>query len=133
MKILIATDGLPTATHAIHEAARLLASRGALVLVVSVLDPEQHVGGNLDAEGDVEAGLRILRGHGIEARGEVLRGHYADAIVSKAEAIGADVVVVGHERSSRLLELIAGSVSAEVVRRFHGAVLVVPRPERRAG
>ncbi len=126
MKIVIATDGLPTATHAIHEAARLLASQGADVLVVSVLDPEQHTGGNPDAEADVLAGIAILRSHGIEARGEVLRGHYADAIVAKAEALHADVVVVGHERSSRLLELIAGSISAEVVRRFHGAVLVVP-------
>jgi nucleotide-binding universal stress UspA family protein len=128
MKILIATDGLPPATHAIHEAARLLAAGGADVLLVSVLDPEQHTGGNLNAEDDVAAGLAILREHGIEARGEVLRGHYADAIVAKAEAIHADVLVVGAERSHRLVHLLLGSVSSQVVRRFSGAVLVVPHP-----
>lgn len=130
MKILIATDGLPPATHAIHEATRLLAAQGAEILLVSVLDPGQHTGGNLDAEQDIEAGLAILRSHGIEARGEVLRGHYADAIVSRAEELHADVVVVGSEQSSRLVQLLVGSVSSEVVRRFHGAVLVVPHRTR---
>lgn len=126
MKILIATDGLPAATHAIHEATRVLAAKDADVLLVSVLDPELHTGGNLNAEQDIERGLAILAQHGIKARSELLRGHYADAIVAKAEEIGADVVVVGHERSSRLVQLLLGSVSSEVVRRFSGAVLVVP-------
>jgi nucleotide-binding universal stress UspA family protein len=130
MKILIATDGLPPATHAIHEAARLLASHGADILLVSVLDPELHTGGNLDAENDVAQGLAILRSHGIEARGEVLRGHYADAIVAKAEELHADVVVVGAERSHRLVHLLLGSISSQVVRRFSGAVLVVPHRSR---
>lgn len=130
MKILIATDGLPTATHAIHEATRLLASKDADILLVSVLDPELHTGGNQDAEADIAQGLAVLSAHGIEARGEVLRGHYADAIVARAEDLHADVVVVGHERSSRLVQLLLGSVSSEIVRRFSGAVLVVPHRSR---
>lgn len=126
MRILIATDGLPTANHAIHESTRLLASAGAEILVVSVLDPERHTGGNLDAESDVAVGLGILRSHGFTARGEVLRGGYVDAIVAKALEFDADVIVVGSERSSRLISLFGASVSSEVVRRFGGAVLVVP-------
>jgi nucleotide-binding universal stress UspA family protein len=126
MKILIATDGLPAAAHAIHESTRLLASKGADILVVSVLDPELHTGGNLDAADDVAKGVAILGEHGIAARGEVLEGHYADAIVARAEAFGADVVVIGHERANRFVQLLLGSVSATVVRRFSGAVLVVP-------
>jgi len=126
MKILIATDGLPPATHAIHEATRLLAVAGAEVLVVSVLDPELHTGGNLDAEADIARAIDVLKEHRIEARGEMLRGHYADAIVAKAEEMHADVVVVGHERSNKLLSRLLGSVSSDVVRRFSGAVLVVP-------
>jgi nucleotide-binding universal stress UspA family protein len=129
MRILIATDGLPPATHAIHESTRLLASADAETLVVSVLDPELHTGGNLDADADIAAALAILAAHGIEARGEVLRGRYADAIVAKAEAFDADVVVVGAHRSSRLLSLLMGSVSDEVIRRFRGAVLVVHHGE----
>lgn len=126
MRILIATDGLPSATHAIHASTRLLAAAGAEILVVSVLDPERHTGGNLDAETDVAEGLAIVRAQGLTATGEVLRGGYADAIVEKAEAFGADVIVVGAERSNRLVSLLFGSVSAEVMRRFAGAVLVVP-------
>lgn len=126
MNILIATDGLPPATHAIHEAARLLAAAGADILLVSVLDPEQHTGGNQDAEADIEAGLAILRSHGIHARGELLRGHYAEAILHRAESLPADVVVVGSDRSSPLVHLLTGSVSTQIVRKFKGAVLVVP-------
>lgn len=125
MKILIATDGLPPATHAMHEATRLLVTQGAEILLVSVLDPELRVS-NLDAEKDLQDGIALLKTHGIEARSEVLRGPYADAIVAKAEELHADVVVVGHERSGRLVQLLLGSVATEVVRRFSGAVLVVP-------
>lgn len=130
MKILIATDGLPASAHAIHEATRVLAAKGAEVVLVSVLDPELHTGGNLDAEKDIAEGVAALKEHGIDARGEVLRGHYAEKIVERAEALHADVVVVGHERSNRLVQLLLGSVSSEVVRRFSGAVLVVPHSSR---
>lgn len=126
MKILIATDGLSPATHAIHEATRLLSMGGADVLLVSVLDPELHTGGNQDAEEDVSAGLAALKSHGVTARGEVLRGHYADAIIARAEEFHADVVVVGAKRTSRLRQILLGSVSSEIVRRFSGAILVVP-------
>ncbi len=126
MKILIATDGLPPATHAIHEAAHLLTSKGAEILLVSVLDPERHTGGNQDAEVDVANGLALLAAHRIEARGEVLRGHYAEAIVERAEQMHADVIVVGHARSSKLVQLLLGSISSEIVQRARCAVLVVP-------
>jgi nucleotide-binding universal stress UspA family protein len=130
MKILIATDGLPPATHAIHEAAHLLASKGAEIVLVSVIDPELHTGGNQDAEDDVAKGLALLAEHRIEARGEVLRGHFAEAIIERAGAMHADVIVVGHERSGRLVKLLLGSVSSEVVRRARCAVLVVPHQSR---
>lgn len=130
MKIVIATDGLPAATGALHEAARVLSIDGAEVIVVSVNDAELHTGGNQDAEDDVARGIEILKAHRIQARGEVLHGHYADAIIARAEELRADVLVVGHERVSRFAQLLAGSVSAEIVRRFHGAVLVVPHERR---
>jgi nucleotide-binding universal stress UspA family protein len=134
MKILIATDGLPAAAHAIHQATRVLAAKGADILVISVLDSELHTGGNQDAEDDVARGIAALKEHGIQARGEVLRGRYVETIVAKATEFGADVLVVGHERSSRLVQLVVGSVASEVVRRFTGAVLVVPHsPEPRHG
>ncbi len=130
MKIVIATDGLPAATGALHEAAHMLSTDGAEVIVVSVNDAELLAGGNDDAEEDVARGLDILKKHGIEARGEVLQGHYADAIIGRAEELRADVLVVGHERVSRLTQLFIGSVSVEIVRRFQGAILVVPHSRR---
>jgi nucleotide-binding universal stress UspA family protein len=126
MKILLTTDGRFPAIHALHEATRLLAMKGADVLLVSVLDPEQHTGGNLDASHDVQDGLDILKKHGIDARAEVLRGEFVDCIITKARDWAADVVVVGADRSSKFMTFIGGSVSTDIVRKYNGAVLVVP-------
>ena len=126
MKILLTTDGRFPAIHAMHEATRLLVMKGAEVLLVSVLDPEQHTSGNIDATQDTKDGLELLKKHGIDAQGEVLRGEFVDCIVTKARDWNADVVVVGADRSSKIMTFLTGSVSTDVVRKYNGAVLVVP-------
>lgn len=130
MKVLLTTDGRFPAIHALQEASRLLAMQGADVLLVSVSDPEQHTGGNLNAAQDVEDGIRILKELGIDARGEMLRGDFIEAIIEKAHDWKADVVVVGSDRSSKLMTFLGGSVSTSIVRKYDGAVLVVPSKKK---
>jgi len=127
MKILLTTDGNPAAIHAISLAVKALNMKDANVLVVSVLNPELHTGGNQDATSDLNGGLELLRATGITAAAELLRGtDYADAILSKAEAFGADVIVMGSSHKSRLQKALLGSVSAAVATRSTRPVLVVP-------
>lgn len=104
--------------------------QGADVLLVSVSDPEQHTGGNLNAAQDVEDGIRVLKELGIDARGEMLRGDFIEAIIEKAHDWKADVVVVGSDRSSKLMTFLGGSVSTSIVRKYDGAVLVVPSKKK---
>ncbi|MBK9260457.1 MAG: universal stress protein [Polyangiaceae bacterium] len=42
----------------------------------------------------------------------------------------ADVVVVGSDRSSKLMTFLGGSVSTSIVRKYDGAVLVVPSKKK---
>jgi len=128
MRVVIATDGHPTSTHAIEEAIRLLPLRDAKVFLVSVLDPEQRIGGNEDAHSDIEQGTAILRDRGIEVTPIKRRGHFAEEIVAEATEVGADMIVVGSSGHGRFLQLIGGSVSTEVIHQWKGAVLVVRHP-----
>ncbi len=125
MKVLIATDGRAAAKHAIHEAIRLLALRDAEVFLVSVLDPEERIGGNEDAEQDLDDGIAILAAAGIDASKLLRRGHFAEQIVAQARELHADMIVVGSEAHSKLTQLLVGSVSSDVIKKWDGAVLVV--------
>jgi len=128
MKILFATDGLPAATHALKEGLRLLPLSSAEVVVVSVIDPEQRIGGNENAPDDLTVALALFEQAGLKATTLQLRGQPAEAIVEKARELGADLIVVGSNGRGRLGRVLIGSVSDEVVRHFERAVLVIRLP-----
>jgi len=128
MRVVIATDGRPSSTHAIEEAIRLLPLRDAEVFLVSVLDPEQRIGANEDAHGVADRGAAILREAGIPATPVERRGHFAAQIVAEANEVAADVIVIGSAGHGKLQQLLAGSVSNEVIHQWKGAVLVVRHP-----
>ena len=126
MKVMLTTDGNPAAIHAISVAITELNMHQAQVLLVSVLEPGLHVGGNLNADADLQEGLELLAKAGIRATPELLRGDYVDCILAKAEAYDPDVIVMGSSHNSRWARALMGSVSAEVTRRSRHPVLVVP-------
>lgn len=126
MKVMLTTDGNAAAIHAISVAIADFNMQQAEVLLVSVLDPELHVGGNLNAATELKEGIELLARAGIRATPELLRGDYANAILARAEAFNPDVIVVGSSHTSRLARAVMGSVSADVVRRSRHPVLVVP-------
>lgn len=130
MKVVIATDGQASSEHTIREAIRLLALDRSTVHVVSVLDPEERIGGNEDADEDLARATALLASEGIAAKASLLRGHFAEQIVGFAEQISADVIVVGSSAQRPLVQWLSGSVSNEVIRRFNGSVLVVTHHRR---
>jgi nucleotide-binding universal stress UspA family protein len=114
-RILVAFDGSETSRRALDAAADLVGYGSSLAVV--------HVrrAGSPDGDAIGRAREQLIRRQ-VSARYVEACGHPADEIVAAAEAVGADLVVVGRRKA---LERVLGSVSAAVVRRVPCDVLVV--------
>jgi nucleotide-binding universal stress UspA family protein len=114
-QILVGFDGSETSQRALDAAADLVGYGSSLAVV--------HVRRAGSPEGDAvdRARERLIQRH-VPARYLEACGHPAKEIVAAAEAVGADLVVVGRRNA---FKRVLGSVSAAVVRRAHCDVLVV--------
>ena|SRR6185312_988006 len=154
MKILIAYDGSPDAKAAVALAGHLFDGSTAAILTVwegfsevvaragsglsSSLDFEQ-----IDAECEQWAadraaeGVGHARASGLQAEAHVAkrRTSTADAILAEADAVRADLVVVGCRGFGPVKTALLGSVSRAVLQRSRIPVLVAPsvhgHPEQR--
>lgn len=143
MKVLIATDGSDCSRHALAEAARLLPLRAAEVAVIAVAtlppvgtDPMSY-GAPIPAEGlavesflarareDLKDAIARLEALGVRAESIETQGDPATEILSVAEQIGTDVIVLGSHGRNPLERFLLGSVSDAVAHRFPGNVLIV--------
>jgi nucleotide-binding universal stress UspA family protein len=147
-RILVATDGSACANHAAAEAVRLLGTdHEFVVLAVAALPavsgtaavmPAAEISLGPDeiqaldeaaedaAHEQVERTADRLREAGAaNVKTRVVDGEAGAAICSEAEAMGADVIVVGNRGASLLSRVLTGSVSTYVVHHAKGAVLVV--------
>ena len=138
-KILLATDGSEHAALARRAAAEISGKSGAEVHLIHVwtdVEPPLHPGSTMfdDFSRTAEQEARELlrkeawgaRVAGAEAAGEHLReGKPAEEINALAEALAADLVVVGSRGAGRLKRLVTGSVSEGVVRGASCPVLIV--------
>jgi nucleotide-binding universal stress UspA family protein len=127
MNIVIATDGNEAARHAIAEALRLLplSSPAAHVTLVSVLDPELRLGGNVDAQQDLDSGKAVIEKAGVRCSTSLRQGTFAEQIVAAGHELKADVIVLGSQKKSKLTRALLGSVAVDVMTKWTGAVLVV--------
>lgn len=125
MNIVIATDGKPVSAHAVQEAIRLLPLKDAGVFVVSVMDPEQRIGGNENAEQDVEQALTTLSAAGVQAEGIVCRGKPSAEIVRVATEKNADIIVVGAGQRGAVARFLLGRTAQSLVESWHRSVFIV--------
>ena len=137
-KILIATDGSPSAREAIEVGLELAAEQEAevaFVHVVPVLDRSfvdgigvpaamPHRIGDVDRK-PLEEALGLAAEHHVEAKAELLSGFPADEIVTYADTIDADLIVVGSRGHGALATMLLGSVSRGVLHEARRPVLVV--------
>ena len=138
-KILVATDGSPSAILAARRAAEMARAFGSelhLVHVVPVTQPYHLIGA--DAEGpsmyeeDVQWARELLDSQVKrveEAGGKVAKAHLREGepdaeVVALGEEIGASMIVVGSRGLSPLRHPI-GSVSSSIAAHAHCPVLVV--------
>ncbi len=130
--IVVGTDGSPTATEAVDQTGQLAKAVGAAVHVVTAyagavrpaeLTDRAKVGGA--ALEVAEAAARRLREAGVD---EVSVHEYdedpAEALISTAEQVGADLIVVGNKGVSGMRRFLLGSVALKVVQHAPCGVLV---------
>jgi nucleotide-binding universal stress UspA family protein len=137
-KILIATDGSPSADEAVEFGIGLALEQQAHVTLLHVLSPVDWT--HLDrgslvkpipAELPVhdQAVLAKARGiaaeHGIEAEAVAVAGEPADEIVAHADSIAADLIVLGSRGRGALASTLLGSVSRDVLHEARRPVLIV--------
>ena len=142
--VLICYDGSESARAAIQVAADLLGSRAAVVLDVgpmltaseSIAMASSVVPGNAfvelneyQAQTVAREGARLASAAGFDARPHTkLAACTWDGILAVADELDAPLIVMGTRALSPGRELLAGSVSHEVVVHAHRPVLVVPPP-----
>lgn len=134
-RILIAFDGSDAASKA-FDAALDLAKRFQAELHALSVAPVPEVGDEVEGEAWIEQARRRhkhllqLLNHRADAAGQAVQlelqvGHAAQQIIEHAQALQADLIVVGHRGHGPLDRWRLGSVSHRVISYAECAVLVV--------
>ncbi len=137
---MLATDGSDSADEALDLAIEIARDAGATLRILSVRPPKRstHDEGRLRAVEEVGGARRIAdasatraRQAGVEATSDVAHGDVVTSIVDAAEALSADLLVVG-SRGHSLSEgpAVLGSVSQALVRNSPVPVTVVRQATR---
>lgn len=135
-KILLATDGSPSAAEAARYTGPLARLTGAQVIVLHAYprvpaflgepDFSQLIHENLaEAERIVTPVVEQMITAGIDASAEILEGPPAEAILAVAENSGCDLIVLGTRGYGQLAGMLLGSVSQKVLANATLPVLVV--------
>ncbi|HET6656967.1 MAG TPA: universal stress protein [Gaiellaceae bacterium] len=137
-KILIATDGSPSAREAVGVGVELAAEHGAEITFVHVLPADEFiVAGRLGSlpkahRVDMDESELVLRDAGDVAEDadvpytlERISGNTIDEIVAVADSLDAEMIVIGSRGHGPLTAKILGSVSQGVLAETRRPVLVV--------
>ncbi|WP_256298666.1 universal stress protein [Haloarchaeobius salinus] len=122
-RLLIAVDGSDCATRAARAGVAMAATYGATVDAVTAVHDELDEDDAGRVLEDVES---IAEEAGVTVTSHVVHGRPARSVVSLADEIDADAVVVGRHGRSGFRERLLGSVTERVLRRTERPVLTVP-------
>ncbi len=127
-KILIPVDGSSYSLNAVRLAGRLASCHGSRIWILHVIDQEVEAQlcrykGSQSVRDDMEQGAlglvadmkRELGSAGAGAETMVERGSPHEVILNTAEAIGADLVVMGKLGRRGVKRILLGSVAERVI------------------
>jgi len=140
--ILAAVDFSPITDLVVEQTAQIGKAFGSTVYLLHVAPPEpdfvgyepgpQHVRDNvaksIHEHHDVLHQLRDrVASTGVETKVLLIQGPTVEKIVSEAQRVEADLIIIGSHGYGAIRQLILGSVSEGVVKDAPCPVLVVPR------
>ena len=130
-RILIATDGSPSAAEAASVGITLASEQGAEVTFVHVVTDAAALPSH-DDEAAINAAAELARETGLHADVVIVSGDAVDEIVAYADTIDANMIIVGSRGRNAVTSAPLGNVSGGVLDEARRPVLVVPRtPQRR--
>lgn len=106
-RVLVATDGSPTAQRAVERAVKVSSLEGSRLTVLSV-------GTEPRATSRVEAAVRAHQGSGVEITTMTQPGDPASVILDVAESGGFDLLVVGNKGMTGASRFFLGSIPNKV-------------------
>jgi nucleotide-binding universal stress UspA family protein len=137
-KLLVPFDGSTHGELGLAHAIRIARWSGAEIIVCVAFDPPQRMKRRsmLPAESIVQAmesdarelateTVQLLLDAGMTARGIVVRGNAADAILETIDSEKVDMVVIGRRNAGSIRGVVMGSVSERIIRYAEVPVLVV--------
>jgi nucleotide-binding universal stress UspA family protein len=139
--VVVGTDGSPTASRAVREAAGLAAQHGARLVIVTAYEPHgdelvETSGAPSDLKWmltDREQAEELARsGRGIATEAganrvtvQAVAGSPADVLLESAADFGADCIVVGSVGLASKAHFVLGSVASSVAHHAPCDVLIV--------
>ena len=117
-RILVGTDGSPTATVAIDRAVDVASQLGASLTILSAGPPAR-------SEGIVEKELARLAGAGVPIDGRAVDSEPATALLDAVETGGYDLLVVGNKGMAGVSRFFLGSVPNKVSHHVTCSLLIV--------
>lgn len=123
-RILIATDGSPSAERATRLAAAVSGLCGVALSVLSVSPPRRSAERHQETEAIVTNAVAMAAAEGVEAEPEIAEGREHEVIIDVARRIGADLIVLGSHGRTAFGRLLMGSTTERVIGLAECAVLV---------
>jgi nucleotide-binding universal stress UspA family protein len=139
-RIVVGTDGSPTATAALRRASAVARSEAAHLHVVTAYEPRLPTHAELSsleepmqwkaspgetAEVISHEGAELARRIGVEVTAHSEPGDPARVLLDVAEKVGADLIVVGNKGMTGRIALLAPSVPNRISHQARCDVLVV--------
>ncbi|BCS80390.1 universal stress protein [Anaerocellum diazotrophicum] len=135
-KIVVAYDGSEHAKKGFEVALELSKMFGSSIHLVSVVhipdfvETKDELNGMLsDARQYYEKlqqqAIDRAKSEGVEVNTAIVLGHPANGVVSFAESIKADLIIVGQRGRSGVARYIVGNVAENIVRHAHCSVMVI--------
>jgi nucleotide-binding universal stress UspA family protein len=141
--ILVPVDGSPTSDLAIDKAVAMAKAFGSVVTAICVIDPYPFTSVGTDyvygetqylstataeANEAVKGAREAFEAAGIPVKVQVVEGHAVyKGILTTAESVGADLIVIGSHGRRGIEKWVLGSVAQRVLSHAHVPVLVVRR------
>ena len=137
--VLVGADDSPTARRAVEAACEICAMSKGTLHIVTAFDGTSVVGAgdghefkNVSTEDDGQALLQTLsfiaKKHNVEPVLHSAKGDPADILISKADEVRADLIVVGN-RGMKGVRRVLGSVPNSVAHGAACSVLIVDTTE----